>query len=359
MAKCYPQFQHNYNQVSRELMYNWFNKHLGLGQSEPVVEKPFVPVPPKELSVFDDQHPAPSDALDAPGLRKYLTNRNAERLRLPKDPTSLKEFQSVVGPALQAIIGDELPKAGNVESVYVGDKVERDGITYRKMLLGRKGRGEQVPAIGMAGADFDGTVVVWVHPDGKKSLFHDGKLVPAARQILDKKAAILAPDLFGTGEFGAVSTQSVDKNFAGFTFGYNRPLLAQRVHDILTAIAVALAHEKTKKVHIVGFDAAGPWVTVALGLAGDAVTLAAVDLNNFRFDAVKATSDPMMLPGAVKYGDLAGFLLLRAPRVIYAHNYDSGPDDQQIGALVRKFFPEYAHRATKASPERVVEWLVP
>ena len=100
-------------------------------------------------------------------------------------------------------------------------------------------------------------------------------------------------------------------------------------------------------------------MTLALGLSGDAVTRAAVDLNKFRFDAVKTTSDPMMLPGAAKYGDLAGFLLLRAPRQIYAHNYDIGPNDQQIGALVQKFFPEYAHRATKASPERVVEWLVP
>ena len=65
MAKCFPQFDHNYNQVSREVMYNWFNKHLNLGQPEPVVEKPFVPVPPKELSVYDEQHPLPKDAVDA------------------------------------------------------------------------------------------------------------------------------------------------------------------------------------------------------------------------------------------------------------------------------------------------------
>ena len=31
MAKCFPQFKHNYNQVSREVMYTWFNRHLGLG----------------------------------------------------------------------------------------------------------------------------------------------------------------------------------------------------------------------------------------------------------------------------------------------------------------------------------------
>ncbi len=31
MAKCFPQYEHNYNQVSREVMYNWFNKYLQLG----------------------------------------------------------------------------------------------------------------------------------------------------------------------------------------------------------------------------------------------------------------------------------------------------------------------------------------
>src|SRR5207244_3664311 len=73
MAKCFPQFGHNYNQVSRELMYNWFNKHLQLGQPEPVAEKPFEPVPPKELSVYDAEHPEPTDAVNAERLRQYLT----------------------------------------------------------------------------------------------------------------------------------------------------------------------------------------------------------------------------------------------------------------------------------------------
>src|SRR5829696_1889896 len=59
-ARCWPQFGHNYNQVSREMMYGWFNKHL-LGRSEEVQEQPFKPIPPKELSVYDAGHPRPKD----------------------------------------------------------------------------------------------------------------------------------------------------------------------------------------------------------------------------------------------------------------------------------------------------------
>jgi len=57
VAAWHRSFPHNYNQVSRELMYNWMNKYLKLGQVEPVVEKPFEPVLPAELSVYDEKHP--------------------------------------------------------------------------------------------------------------------------------------------------------------------------------------------------------------------------------------------------------------------------------------------------------------
>src|SRR5437763_9791992 len=117
LARCFPQFEHNYNQVSREVMYNWFNKHLKLGQADPVAERPFVPVPPKELSVFDDEHPLPKDAVGAPGLRRYLTEASDRQIAalLPMDERSLQEFRRIVGTALRVMIGDKLPAAGAVQ----------------------------------------------------------------------------------------------------------------------------------------------------------------------------------------------------------------------------------------------------
>ena len=59
----YLDFGHNYNQVSREMMYGWFDKHL-LGGAGEVHEQPFQPIPPKELSVYDAEHPLPLLRLD-------------------------------------------------------------------------------------------------------------------------------------------------------------------------------------------------------------------------------------------------------------------------------------------------------
>ena len=86
VAAWYRPFPHNYNQVSRELMYNWVNKHLKLGLPEPVVEKPFVPVPPKDLSVYNADHPRPADSLAAPALRESMTAVTTRQLaELRKD----------------------------------------------------------------------------------------------------------------------------------------------------------------------------------------------------------------------------------------------------------------------------------
>src|SRR5262249_23589285 len=98
-AKCFPQFGHNYNRVSREVMYNWFNQHLKLGLASPVEERDFVPVPPKELSVYDAEHPRPSDAQTSEQLREYLTNVSNEQYQslLPDNPNKLREYKRVVG----------------------------------------------------------------------------------------------------------------------------------------------------------------------------------------------------------------------------------------------------------------------
>jgi dienelactone hydrolase len=346
VAKCYPQFGHNYNHVSRELMYGWFNKHLKLGVAEEGngYEKSFTPIPPKQLSVFDNAHPLPKDALDVAGLRKYMSEASDKQIKA-LEPA---EKRKIVGTSLRVMINDHLPAASEIEEKNAAPLIEKEGIRFRKFALGRKDQGEEIPALGVIGPTSEATVVIWVHPEGKSSLFKDGKLVPAAKQILDGKAAILALDVFGTGEFGSV-TPTVDQKFAGFTFGYNRSLAANRVHDILTAVGYARNHQKAKAVHLVGFEAAGPWVLLARGLCGDAVVRTAADLNQFTFANVKATDDPMMLSGALKYGGLPAFAELASISEVLLHNTE-GTGVQAAGKL--------EVRGARESAENAVKWLL-
>lgn len=324
LARAFPQFKHNYNQVSREVMYNWFNKHLQLGQPEPVLESPFVPVPPKELSVFDEQHPLPKDAGNAETLRKYMTetaDQQLVELRKFKDTKGLTEYHRVVGTALRTML--DFHPADFTRWEAKGTPVpNREGFTQKNMVLHRSKQGEATPAVELRGKEFSGTVVIWVDPAGKASLFQNGQLVPAARRILDKKAGILAIDVFGIGELRSVTPPTVNTSYAGYTLGYNRSLVANRVNDIMGAVAYLMNQKDVKAIDLVGFDRAGPWVVLAQAMAGKAVGRTAADLNQFRFEKVKMTSDEMMLPGALKYGGLPGFAALCAPGELFLHNVE-------------------------------------
>ena len=173
-------------------------------------------------------------------------------------------------------------------------------------------------------------------------------------------------DLSGTGgrrTFGRPplvrETPPVNEGYAGYTFGYNRPLLANRVHDILTAVAMAKGHEKTKAVELVGWEKAGPWVLLARGLCGSAVERTAADLNRFRFDKVRQVTDEMMLPGALKYGGLPALTALSAPHELFLHNTEgTGVERWVSDAYSAARGSENMRIEAAASPDKMIGWLL-
>ncbi len=321
-AKCWPMFDHNYNQHAREMMYEWFNKHLDLKQPTPIAEKPFVPVPPAMLSVFDDDHPVPADSAPVGRIRKTMTVASDKQIAalMPKDAKGLAEYRRVFGTALRVMTATGLPSDKQVES-KAGEPLDILDVTAKAGTIGRRGQGDQVPYTWLQGKKFGGTVVVWVDPAGKSSLLSGAKLAADAKAILDGGAAVLSIDALGTGELAFPKAPGVNEKFAGYTFGYNRPLLAQRVHDILTAIAFAQKQEGVTTVHLLGRGKAGPWAILARAMSGKAVMRLAADVDRFRFDGIKTTSDEMMLPGAVKYAGLGALAGLAAPGEAYLHNH--------------------------------------
>jgi hypothetical protein len=232
--------------------------------------------------------------------------------------------------------------------------------------LSRKGAGERVKILLLHGKEFDGRGVVWVHPDGLASVWQRGKLAPAAQAILDKGAGILAVEVLRTGAEAKTPRPTTlmkvgSITYAGYFYGYNRALVAERVHDILTAIAYAKSFDKVKSINLVGFEKAGPWVVLASGLCGDAVTRTAADLNGFRFEQVKDFDDEMMLPGALKYGGLPALASLIAPHELFVHNTKGcGSLAFLHSAYQSSSAPKHLRQQeAKAAPAEVVSWLLP
>ena len=167
-------------------------------------------------------------------------------------------------------------------------------------------------------------------------------------------------DVLGVGEAVPPTPTPVDTRYAGYTFGYNLPRLAEQVRDILVTVAFARTVLKAKRVLLVGWGNMGPAVALARSVAGDAVARTAADLNRVRLDAVTATSDPMLLPGAVKYGGLGAALALAAPADVYVHNHMG----TGIGRLAEAAYlaaglaDKLVRHAEKQDDPAVVRWLL-
>jgi hypothetical protein len=199
--------------------------------------------------------------------------------------------------------------------------VKEDRGEYLEMagLLRNSREGIELPVAFLYPKEWKGTVVVWLSSQGKAGLFDDdGKPGAAAQKLLKSGASIMGVDMLYQGE-GLADGQPLAKTpvvkntreFAGYTFGYNRTLLANRVHDVLNVLAYVRGHKDApKQVHLVALDETAPIAAVARALSGDAVDRLAIDTHGFRFGHVLDYRSPRFQPGAAKYHDLPGVLTL-------------------------------------------------
>ena len=236
MARALVQFQHNYNYVSREVMYQWFNKHLQMRLSEPVVEEDYRPLTIAEMSVWDADHPRPAGGEDYERqLLVWMTKDAAAQMAAltPHDSPSLARYREVVGGAIDAIVGRELPKAGSIESAQLGSQ-DRGAWQEINALLRYPAEEEELPVIILRPKTWNRRTVVWLSEQGKAELYgDDGQLVAEARKLLDAGTAIVAPDLLYQGEFlepgqtmPEMRQAKNSRGYVGFTLGYNRALCA-------------------------------------------------------------------------------------------------------------------------------------
>jgi len=326
MAKPLLHFPHNYNYVSRAVMYRWVNQHLHLGFQDPIVEEDFKPLSTAELSVWDDKHPKPKGGDDYErSLVKWITSDSERQVQalVPYDAASLAEYRRVVGGALEAMIGRGVPPKGAVQA-EARQPQDLGSCRLTKMLLRYAAKGEEVPAILFEQKRPAREVVILLDPCGKQALLdpHGAPRADVAK-LLAGGSAVLGLDLFGQGEFtpdgkplakARLLTTNNWNRYLGYTLGYNSPLFAQRVHDILTAVAYFRATWPAgQKVRLLAPKGTGHWAAAARAIAVPLVDDATIDTGGFRFAKIAALDDPDLLPGGAKYLDLPGILALSAP----------------------------------------------
>ena len=319
-------FKHNYNYVTRTLMYHWFNEHLNLGLETPILEADYPRLRDEEVRVWNNDTPAPASGEDYEReLLQQLEAFNRELIGdlTPRDGESLEKFQQVVGGAFATLIGRESSLTPLRRQKVT--KVDRTSHWEFADIVTATERHEQLPVVSLypRHAPFSNHVVLWLSGTGKEALFDaSGRPIPAVQQLLARGLAVVTADLLGQGEFttdGASWTEApqvpTPRAVAAYTTCYNDSLWAQRVHDTMTLIQFIRGSDRApERLTVVATSGAAPWVAGAGVMCGDMIDQLVLDTKGFSFTHIDRLDDPNFAPGIVKYGGLPGLIAASVPR---------------------------------------------
>ena len=287
------EFEHNYNLPSRMAMYQWFAKHLKTPQPAPAEEKAIRVLTKAEASVWNADHPAPK-ADDADRERALLKHWAADAAG------QIAARPAIIDEALPVIVGHTWEQAGKCEWV-MGNREEKADRFVMTGWIANRTHEERVAAVFHYPKNWNGNVVVLIGTDtGVDKAVADG-------------AAVCLPQLFtdpAPGTAQASRRVDGDRDFVGYTLGYNHSVIQRRAHDVLTVLTFVKNHDRQPKSISVSASAeVAPETALALTqVAKGIIAEATLPATDFRFVGVKDVRSPRLLPGALKYGDLPEML---------------------------------------------------
>jgi len=247
---------HNYNKASREAMYAFFlDNLLGIDRGKPFAEPPFTLEKKEDLLVWHGRD-LPKHAKNRETLGEHLI-AEAQRQRdalLPKTPADRQRFLDTLGALYRHAVMARLPSTSELET---------HGKPPR-LLLGRKGKGDRVPAVLHSPKTETTTACLVVHPGGNAALTRDHPVVAA---LLASGKAVLTIDPYLVGDSPDPSVLKAHQKNKNFFAAYNRTPLVERIQDILTALAWLDAQPGTTSVDLVGLDKAAAWCVLAAPFA--------------------------------------------------------------------------------------------
>jgi dienelactone hydrolase len=284
-AEAFVQYKHNFNQVSRHVMYRWFNQHLKLGAPDPK-ERDFVPLTREEMTVWNERSPEKTGEAHERELLNWWTDEDTYALDQQKDWT---DFRTVIGGAWETIIGRSMDDVGTVEM--------KD-----QQLVNPHGE-----TVAFASDALKGKIALLIYAEGPTAIES-----ARAKELRNQGFTCLAMGVIRQGiDPGLQAYGKGDQpwqQFLGYTYGYNHPGFVQRVHDVLTALAYA--RDQGTEVHVFAGADTGAVATAARFIAGPALADAHIELGPFRFRDIDRLNHPDLVPGAVKYGDVEALVAL-------------------------------------------------
>jgi len=303
---------HNYSRETRERAYAWFLRWLAGDASagRRIPEGKVVVPTATRLRLFHEGRP-PAGLLRGNRLLDELMRHEAWAFRHP--PASSRELNRLRKRWL-GVYADVFGAAEPTEPVSLGpcrELVRNAAMTVSTRVLGRYGRGEQIPALWIvpSGATRRSPAALVLHGRGKGALFRSGRPGPLLKALLDAGVRVLAMDMLGQGETASLlSRETLDRRDPLF-YSFNRSLTAHRVQELLTALAALRREEGVRLPILVGLGLGGVVALLARPLVGP-LRCTAIDLDGRGLEADRSWLGEAFHPLIRKVGDVRGALAL-------------------------------------------------
>jgi hypothetical protein len=338
---------HNYNQQSREAVYGWLARWLlGRTGDQPVREAPFRVESEATLSCYDAQHSRPADEVDPAALKSTLARivtDQAEALA-PRSAAQWQRARSILRVGLRHRLAVRVPAPAELLV---------EGSPEGRVLLGRRGAGDRIPAFLRPGSDpRQTTASLVVSSEGVGN--EEAMSSPLVRRLQETGQAVLSIEALGIGEHGPPPAPG-----GGFFTTYNRTLLAEQVQDVLTALSYLRSRRGVRRVNLIGDGAMGPVCLLARALDGR-VARTVVDADGFEYAVDREVPAERAIPGILRFGGLRAAAALAAPGPLLLHHTGGALDP----AWARQAYELAGHpgafttSSKRLEADEVVGWLM-
>lgn len=297
---------HGISQPKREAIVGWFKRWLMNGA-------PLLRESTARLSTDKELFATTAGQVNAE-YKNEVTVFDRNRMLANSHASSRDSFRKLPETAqlekIRELLGITLNNEG-VSAELVGE-VTRNNLRFSKLIL-RKHKEVPIPMLVTFPAMIK-KVIVWCHPEGKQALADSAALL---RTNLDAGAAVLMPDLRGTGELEDKAELNDPKYYnreyrnAMIALHIGKPLPGQRVTDMLTILQYISEDEKLKPLPV-EIHAQGMPALVALHAALFAGKIQTLNLHgpvpsfeNILQDPLQKHAYSIVVAGVLKYYNLA------------------------------------------------------
>ncbi len=315
------EFEHNYNQTSRNAVYAFLGKWLvGLDAAVPTREESVKPEKPEDLLAYDKDHPSPSDRKTPEQLETELVAMMVRTLA-KLAPTTVSSWweaeRGLLRKALEVRVGLVEPAPLDLATTDVR-KVTRDGVTVAHSVVSWIPTGHRVPVVRLTPKALSGRATVLFSSRGKVGLLGgDGKPSTLVKALLDRGQSVVGFDPLFAGEAIDPRAAAAHRPTVEHFDCYNPSLAADRAQDLATVLAWTRSRPDLREVSLIAPSDSGPLALLARPmLSGLART--AIHLGGFEEGDGSGPVPPGLdLPGSLQFGGLKAAAALSAPAPLW------------------------------------------